>query len=206
LALFPLLSSLFPLPSSLFPLSFPPLTLTLTLTPFLSHHSPFADLKPDNIGIGADGSIKLLDFGLAVCVRQRSSLDEAYDMTGFTGSLRYMSPEVAQRRPYNERVDQYSFALVVWQMATGQTPFKGFTKDQLLQEVVAEGRRPPLDSKQISPDLAKLLARCWHASPSRRPAFSEVVAEMARMLDKECGAESRPLAAQVGSSGASAWF
>ena len=72
------------------------------------HTTPHtSDLKPDNIGFSADGSIKLLDFGLATVVRQRSQLDEMYEMTGFTGSLRYMSPEVAERRPYSERVDQY---------------------------------------------------------------------------------------------------
>jgi len=85
--------------------------LLCTAHPTTPHSTPLhihnSDLKPDNIGFAADGTIKLLDFGLATVVRQRSQLDEMYEMTGFTGSLRYMSPEVAERRPYSERVDQY---------------------------------------------------------------------------------------------------
>jgi len=148
------------------------------------------DIKPDNIGFSADGTIKLMDFGLATCVRQRQQSDEAYEMTGYTGSLRYMSPEVAERRPYTEKVDQYSFALVVWQMATGETPFKGYSREQLLQDVVIEGKRPLCESnKLISPNLAKLLAQCWHRVPELRPSFKDVAAELDRMLKAECGEE-----------------
>ena len=51
------------------------------------------DLKPDNVGFTADGTLKLFDFGLCTAVRRRCHDNEAYDMTGNTGSLRYMAPE-----------------------------------------------------------------------------------------------------------------
>ena len=49
-------------------------------------------------------------------------------MTGNTGSLRYMAPEVALRKSYNEKVDVYSYGIMVWQMARDRVPFKGLSK------------------------------------------------------------------------------
>ena len=56
-----------------------------------------------------DGSntLKLFDFGLCRVVRKRTQTDQAYEMTGNTGSLRYMAPEVVLNIPYTEKVDVY---------------------------------------------------------------------------------------------------
>ena len=55
------------------------------------------DLKPDNVGFTDDGTVKIFDFGLSTCVKARSELDECYQMTGNTGSLRYMVNYETQR-------------------------------------------------------------------------------------------------------------
>ncbi|CAM9193127.1 unnamed protein product [Choristocarpus tenellus] len=52
------------------------------------------DLKPDNVGFKADGTLKLFDFGLARVVKRRNRVNARYEMTGETGSMRYMAPEV----------------------------------------------------------------------------------------------------------------
>ena len=52
------------------------------------------DLKPENIGVDSSGRLKLFDFGLGRCVKKRSKDTESYKMTGETGTLRYMAPEV----------------------------------------------------------------------------------------------------------------
>ena len=67
------------------------------------------DIKPENLGMSHDGRLKLFDFGLCTCVKVRSTSRESYKMTGGTGSLRYMAPEVVLRMPYDESVDAYRY-------------------------------------------------------------------------------------------------
>lgn len=68
------------------------------------------DLKPDNIGFTLNGDVKIIDFGLAKIVDNASTTsEESYEMSGETGSLRYMAPEVADSHPYNHKADVYSF-------------------------------------------------------------------------------------------------
>ena len=55
------------------------------------------DLKPENLGLTTEGRLKLFDFGLCRCVQKRQSDNDAYEMTGNTGSLRYMAPEGTPR-------------------------------------------------------------------------------------------------------------
>lgn len=94
------------------------------------------DLKPDNVGFTSDGRIKLLDFGLCSCVHTSLDSNVSYQMSGYTGSLRYMAPEVALKKPYNEKVDVYSFGVMLWQMASDDLPFDGLTRAEFMQEVV----------------------------------------------------------------------
>ena len=102
------------------------------------------DLKPDNIGFAKDGTLKLMDFGLAVCLCKGTDHEGTYQLTGCTGSLRYMAPEVALSKPYNEKVDIYSFGMILYQIITGVTPFSGFKKEKFYQEVVHKRIRPGL--------------------------------------------------------------
>jgi serine/threonine protein kinase len=119
--------------------------------------------------------LKLFDFGLSTCVRRRSFETEAYVLTGNTGSLRYMAPEVASQLPYSEKVDVYSFGIIVWQMAKDRIPFHGMSRQEFKKFVVDEGRRLKLDPKW-SVRFMHLLEKCWHRSPVERPSFGDVSA------------------------------
>lgn len=141
-------------------------------------------MKPDNVGFTSDGVLKLFDFGLATCVKSRTSETEAYEMTGFTGSLRYMAPESALRKPYTEKVDVYSYGILVWQMARDRVPFKGLNKEEFLRNVSSGGERPKLDSSW-PPAFSNLLTRCWHQDPLQRPTFANVIEELDRMIHGE---------------------
>jgi serine/threonine protein kinase len=137
------------------------------------------DLKPDNVGFAADGTLKLFDLGLCTAVRRRQSDETAYEMTGNTGSLRYMAPEVAMREPYTEKVDVYSWAILVWQMATDQVPFRGLSHETFNLQVVARGERPRID-RTWPRTFQALLQACWEGDPRQRPTFFAVV----QYLDK----------------------
>ena len=77
------------------------------------------DLKPDNIGFTLSGVVKVMDFGLAKIVENATpNTDDVYEMSGETGSLRYMSPEVADSLPYNHKADVYSFGMFFFSFVT----------------------------------------------------------------------------------------
>jgi len=139
------------------------------------------DLKPDNIGFTSDGMIKLFDFGLCACIRRGKEKNEAYEMTGNTGTLRYMAPEVALGKSYNQSVDTYSFGIIVWQILRGKVPFHGMGRRTYMDCVVLGGERPRVD-KRWPPKFSKLLQRCWHADFEMRPTFGEIVAELDALI------------------------
>lgn len=143
------------------------------------------DLKPDNIGFTSDGQLKVFDFGLIAIVKRRESLStEVYEMTGKTGSPRYMAPEVYLMQPYNETVDAYSFGVILCHLTTFKVPFEGFTKKQLEDEVMRGGVRPKMNRKMPAA-LQDLVARCWAPKHSQRPSFIEIVAIMQQIIAAE---------------------
>jgi serine/threonine protein kinase len=79
----------------------------------------YRDLKPDNIGFDVRGDVKLFDFGLSVEITDKHPRAEngLFKLSGNTGSLRYMAPEVALDKPYNHKVDVYSFGILLWQVS-----------------------------------------------------------------------------------------
>lgn len=132
------------------------------------------DLKPQNIGFNADGQLKLFDFGLMGCVKKRVSSNESYNMTGNTGTIAYMAPEVALRKAYSEKVDIYSFGMILWQLLSSDIPFRGMTKDEHMNNVVKGGQRPRI-SDELPLLLIRLIERCWHADPVKRPSAREIL-------------------------------
>ena len=88
------------------------------------------------------------------------------------GSKRFMAPEVCHGLPYNEKVDVYSFAVVLWEICTLRKPFAGMSVADHYREVIVGGLRPPLDPRW-PPRLVSLLQSCWHGEPDRRPFIAE---------------------------------
>ena len=139
------------------------------------------DIKPENLGLTADGSLKLFDFGLCRCVRKRSLDNQVYQMTGNTGSLRFMAPEVVLCKPYTEKVDVYSFAIVFWTIARNEEPFAGFNVASHKQRVAIGGERPKL-KKSWPDDFKCLLTECWHPDSTRRPDFGQISNRLSKII------------------------
>eukprot|EP00597_Dinobryon_sp_UTEXLB2267_P008479 CAMPEP_0170088298 /NCGR_PEP_ID=MMETSP0019_2-20121128/22585_1 /TAXON_ID=98059 /ORGANISM="Dinobryon sp., Strain UTEXLB2267" /LENGTH=414 /DNA_ID=CAMNT_0010306427 /DNA_START=114 /DNA_END=1358 /DNA_ORIENTATION=+ len=149
------------------------------------------DLKPDNIAFTEDGQLKVIDFGLMACVRKRTYSAEAFEMTGNTGTLVYMAPEVALKKPYTEKADIYSFGVILWQMTAGEVPYNSMKKDEYMTRVVVNGFR--LKIKDDLPTLLfDLIEACWDASPSRRPSAEEVVVKLDEIMDVHIRRNRRP--------------
>eukprot|EP00903_Cladosiphon_okamuranus_P010366 g9807.t1 len=143
------------------------------------------DIKSSNLAFAADfRKLKLFDFGLAKILRPQDSLgDNVYKMTGNTGSLRYMAPEVAQALPSNESADCYSFAMVMWEMASLELPFQFYRVNQMTEQVVKGGVRPRL-APEWPEDFKDLLARCWSADIRARPNMAEVEKRLRGLLEE----------------------
>lgn len=118
--------------------------------------------------------MKIFDFGLAKEYDpSKADKNGCYKMTGDTGSTRYMAPEVALEKPYNETVDTYSFGILFYQILSLSTPFEGLTVKSFPKMVFEKGARPIPDPKWPLA-VTTLMQRCWSAQISERPSMEEV--------------------------------
>jgi serine/threonine protein kinase len=149
-----------------------------------SHAIVYRDLKPDNLGFDASGSLKLFDFGLAKRLDPMDKTDnDLYMLTGNTGSLRYMAPEVARGEPYDHRVDTYSFGILFWQICSLQTPYAGFSTKMHAEKVVRNGVRPVVE-RSWPLSWTELMSKCWDPIMANRPQFDEVAVFLEDQVDE----------------------
>lgn len=141
------------------------------------------DLKPDNIGFDEYFNLKIFDFGLATVVNKSKSKDDVYKMSGNTGSLRYMAPEVIKSQKYNHLIDVYSFSIILWEMYTEKIPFENFTKTDMFLLVANDGIRPTIDSNCPS-DFKYLLKKCWSPKLEDRYEFKVIMDNLSLILEE----------------------
>jgi len=136
----------------------------------------YRDLKPDNTGFDVRGDIKIFDFGLSTELYPHLKVgNEYYLLTGCTGSLRYMAPEVRWCLPYNFKADVYSFGMVFWQIFSTLLPFSSFNREQFDQRVLRDGLRPKMQSWwPNSSELYSKMQSCWEVESSKRIHLSTI--------------------------------
>ena len=160
------------------------------------------DLKPANIKLAADGSVKVLDFGLAKTldqgsgIRDQASGDDAHSPTLTTpamtqagiilGTAAYMAPEQARGRAVDKRADIWSFGVVLFEMLTGRQLFAGET----VSDTIAEVLKREFDWNALPPatplGVRRVLERALQRDPKKRLRdIGDAIAE----LDTVPGAE-----------------
>jgi len=135
----------------------------------------YRDLKPENVGFNIRDDIVLFDFGLARETNKAEKVSNTtWKLTGETGSLRYMAPEVADNRPYGHSADIYSFGIMLWQMLTMEIPYEKLNKKMHANLVVAKGARPKIPDSLKPSSIKDFLNSCWSQHLNRRPTAKEV--------------------------------
>jgi eukaryotic-like serine/threonine-protein kinase len=139
------------------------------------------DLKPANIKLRPDGTVKVLDFGLAKALEPTSveSIDATASptitspamMTGvgvLLGTAAYMSPEQARGKTVDKRSDVWAFGCVLYEMVTGRRAFEGEEVSDVLASVLARDPDWTLLPRGLSPVLGAFLKRCLHKDRRQR--------------------------------------
>lgn len=132
-------------------------------------HVIHRDLKAANILLDDDDMPRICDFGLVGFKRAGTP------HTGFVGTIQWMAPELLRSSPYyDEKVDVYSFAMMLYEILTMKEPYLGMSQDQIVMGVIERGLRPELASHYGPPGLIDLIEQCWAENPVERPSFDQI--------------------------------
>lgn len=144
------------------------------------------DVKPGNIMICQDGSVKLLDFGLAKLV----NVDGITQTSVTAGTTAYLSPEQTRGNAVDHRTDLWSLGVVLYETLTGRKPFQGDNAYAIIYSILHEEPKPIRDlSPGIDPILADLVGRCLEKNPDQRyQSAGNLLADLEDRLDNSAAA------------------
>lgn len=152
------------------------------------------DFKPDNVLIGADGRVRVADFGLALPVGNEAEATHESESSqsggsaarltvagALVGTPAYMAPEQFLRHLSDARTDQFAYCAAFFEALFGYRPFTGSTLDEIRLQVLSGAMLTPPTRTLVPPWLSALLLRGLSSDPERRyPSMEALLAELTR--------------------------
>nr|CAD7201353.1 unnamed protein product [Timema douglasi] len=133
-----------------------------------SHKIIHRDLKSPNVLIGANEVVKISDFGTS-----REWNDKSTKMT-FAGTVAWMAPEIIRNEPYSEKVDIWSYGVVLWELLTCETPYKNVGYSAVMYGVASNRLNLPIPWT-CPKGFDLLMKQCWSVKPRNRPSFKHIL-------------------------------
>ena len=141
-------------------------------------------MKSRNILVDENLNGKVADFGLS------RLKDEDAGMTA-CGTPAWTAPEVVRMEDYSEKVDVYSFAIVLWELIMRDEPYSGEGGIQIAYAAAEQGLRPDVPD-HIPSKYAELMKECWADSPHDRPGFGQILTRLFQMMKDESNPDTAP--------------
>eukprot|EP01029_Cantina_marsupialis_P032164 TRINITY_DN959_c0_g1_i1.p1 TRINITY_DN959_c0_g1~~TRINITY_DN959_c0_g1_i1.p1 ORF type:complete len:377 (+),score=92.92 TRINITY_DN959_c0_g1_i1:97-1227(+) len=138
------------------------------------------DLKSRNVLVDKNMNMKIADFGLSRLV-DKTGMQE--NMTA-CGTPAWTAPEIVRRQAYDEKVDVYSFGIVLWELLVRDEPFRGEKGVQIAYAAVEQGRRPKIPN-YCPEEYAKLMSDCWDDDADKRPVFTTILSRLFSMKKQD---------------------
>lgn len=127
------------------------------------------DIKSDNILLGQDGQVKVIDFGFCA---QLDHSDEK--RRTFAGSPYWLSPEIITRKAYDTKTDIWSLGILIIEMLEGAPPYLNEAPLKAIYLIASRGK-PPIDYDRLSPQLADFLDKCLNIDPEARATATDLL-------------------------------
>ncbi|UYO95936.1 Stk1 family PASTA domain-containing Ser/Thr kinase [Microbacterium sp. M28] len=141
------------------------------------------DVKPENVLLAEDGRIKIGDFGLA-----RATTANTATGAQLLGTIAYLAPELVTRGTADARSDIYALGIMLYEMLTGEQPYKGEQPMQIaFQHATESVPRPSVRNPSVPEPLDELVLWATERSPQERPDDAQAMLNRLREIEKELG-------------------